>query len=139
MDKIAGLIKEKVVIQRGFTRYTPRNAEYFEFADNLEPFFSKARIVVSHSATSLIEFVLNEKKPIITVPRRADFGEHINDHQVEFARYLEHKTGIKAIINIKDLTPELLMHYDTKAKVDSQGKKKLQHFLKNLLSLYDKR
>jgi UDP-N-acetylglucosamine transferase subunit ALG13 len=30
MDKIAGLIKEKVVIQRGFTRYTPRNAEYFE-------------------------------------------------------------------------------------------------------------
>lgn len=137
MDKIAGILKEKVVIQRGFTKYAPKNAEYFDFADNLEPYFSKARIVISHSATSLVEFVLTQKKPIITVPRRADFGEHINDHQVEFAQYLENKMLIKAVININDITPELLMNYKNLPKVSLKGMTKLKSFLKTLISIYE--
>lgn len=137
MDEIAGRIKEKVIIQRGFTQYTPKNAEYFEFAPNLTPYFSKARLVISHAATSSVEVVLNQKKPIITVPRRALFGEHINDHQVEFAHYLQQKTGIRAIINIRDLTPELVMSYKTHAKIDPVGKRKLQSFLSKLISTYD--
>ena len=128
MDKIAGLLKEKVIIQRGFNKYTPQNAEYFDFADNLEPYFSKARIVISHSATSLVEFVLTQKKPIIAVPRRADFGEHINDHQVEFARYLEHKLGIKAVMNIHEITSALLIGYNTLPRVDRSGMKRCKIF-----------
>lgn len=137
MDEIAGKIKEKVVIQRGFTRYKPVNADYFDFAPNLTPYFSKARIVISHSATSLVEFLLTEKKPLITIPRQAQFKEHINDHQVEFAEYLHHKMGVKNIINIEDLTPELITTYKKQARVTRDGLKKLQLFFTRLIDHYE--
>jgi len=128
IDEIAPKIKEKIIIQKGFTRYVPKNAEFFTFAPNLEPYFRKARIVISHSATSLLEFVLFNKKPLITVPRQEKFGEHINDHQVEFAEFLEAKTGIKAIVNINELDENLLSNYKKIAKIKKGNLKKLQRF-----------
>ena len=128
IDKIAHKIKEKIIIQRGFTKYRPKNCEYFDFADSLEPYFKKARLVISHSATSLLEFVLFNKKPLITVPRQKKFREHLNDHQVEFALFLDERTGIKAILEIEQLTPELLKNYNILARIDRSKLKNLQSF-----------
>ncbi len=128
IDEIAPKIKEKIIIQRGFTKYIPKNAESFTFTSNLEPYFKKARLVISHSATSTLEFVLFNKKPLITVPRQKKFGEHINDHQVEFAEFLETKTGVKAIIDINDLNAELLANYNVIAKIKKDNLKRLQSF-----------
>lgn len=137
MDTLAGMLKEKVIIQRGFTRCPIKHATYFDFAPDLNPYFSKARLVISHSATSLIEFVLSQKKPLITVPRQARFKEHLNDHQVEFAQYLASKTGIKAVMDVRELTPALLSNYTTLARVDASGLKKLKHFLTEVLDTYE--
>ena len=131
IDEIAPLIKEKIIIQRGFTRYRPKNAEYFDFAHNLEGYFKKSRLVISQSATSLLEFVLSHKKPVITVPRQKKYGEHINDHQVEFAVYLTKKTGILSIFNIEDITPKLIRKYNRIARIDKENLKKLQDRFKN--------
>ena len=76
----------------------------------------------------MLEFVLNHKKPIITVPRKAQYGEHINDHQVEFAEALQQKTGIKAIFNIDEITPELLATYKKTPHIKKEPLKKLQSF-----------
>jgi UDP-N-acetylglucosamine transferase subunit ALG13 len=111
IDEIAPLIKEKIIVQRGFTKYVPKNVEYFDFADNLDTYFKDARLVITHSATSLIEFIMSHKKPIITVPRQARYSEHINDHQIEFAEYLSKHTGILCVLKIEDLTPQLLSNY----------------------------
>lgn len=138
MDQIAGQISEKVIIQRGFTRCPLHHADYFDFAPDLNPYFSKARLVISHSATSLIEFVLSQKKPLITVPRQARYKEHLNDHQVEFAHYFASKTGIKAVINIEELTPSLLAHYKKIAHVDRSGFARLKHFLMEVINQYEK-
>ncbi|MBI3333860.1 beta-1,4-galactosyltransferase [Candidatus Pacearchaeota archaeon] len=128
IDEIAPEIKEKIIVQRGFTKYTPKNIEYFEFADSLDPYFKKARLVITHSATSLLEFVLKYKKPIITVPRQKRFGEHLNDHQVEFAEALQQKTGIKAILDIRELTPALLQTYKQKPRISTKNLHALQSF-----------
>lgn len=132
IDSIAPKIKEKIIIQRGFTKYKPKNAESFEFADSLDPYFKKARLVVCHSATSVMEFTLNNKKPLITVPRQKKFGEHINDHQVEFAEALNQKTGILAIYDINDLTPELLTNHNTLPKIKKDNLKNLQNYFINV-------
>lgn len=134
IDEIAPKIKEKIIIQRGFTKYTPKNAEYFEFADNLEPYFKKSRLVIAHSATSLLEFVLTNKKSIITVPRQKKFGEHINDHQVEFAEAISKQTGLLAIYDIGDLTPELLSRYDKVPNINKRNLIKLQSFFKRVFA-----
>ncbi|MEK6825875.1 MAG: glycosyltransferase [Nanoarchaeota archaeon] len=130
IDEIALQVKEKIIIQRGFTTYVPVNCESFEFADSLEPYFKKAKLVISQSATSLLEFVLFNKKPLITVPRQKKYHEHLNDHQVEFAVFLEKKTGIKAILDIRDLTPELLNTYKKIAVIKKQNLHKLQEYFK---------
>src|SRR3989344_2947516 len=78
IDEIAPKIKEKIIIQRGFTKYVPKNVEFFEFTDDMDHYYKNARIVIAQSATSLIEFILNYGKPVITVPRESKYNEHIN-------------------------------------------------------------
>lgn len=130
IDAIAPKVKEKIIIQTGFTKYKPKNVEYFDFAPNLKPYFKDARIVISHSATSLLEFVLEHKKPIITVPRQKRYDEHMNDHQVEFAEALTKQTGIRMILDIKEITPELLSLYSSLPKIKKDNLHKLQSFFK---------
>lgn len=132
IDLLAKELKEEVIIQRGFSSYVPRNTKSFTFADDLKPYYAKARLVISHSATSVLEYMLTQKRPIITVPRQKKYGEHINDHQVEFALFLAKKTGIPAILSLSDLTLDMLKNYHKKPVVDRRNLVKLQHYFKNL-------
>ena len=134
IDEIDHKIKEKIIIQRGFTKYIPKNVESFTFADNLEPYLNEARLVISHSATSLLEFVLKNKKPIITVPRQKKFKEHINDHQVEFALFLKERYGVEAILDVTKITPELLKKYKHIMKVKKDNLTKIQSYFKEVLN-----
>lgn len=135
IDEIAPKIKEEIIIQRGFTKYAPKNVKYFDFTDKIDDYYKKARLVIAQSATSLIEFVLKYGKPVITVPREAKYKEHINDHQVEFAEYFSKKSGVLMIRNMKDLTPELLNKYNKKTKVDLNGLHKIQKRIIGVIEL----
>ena len=126
IDEIAPYINEKIIVQIGFTKYKPVNVEYFDFTQNLDEYYKKARIVISHSATTLLEFVLNQNKPVISVPRQKRYGEHINDHQVEFALYLSKRLGIITIMDINKITPDLIKSYNKVAEIDRTSLKKLQ-------------
>ncbi len=128
MDEIAPFLKEKVVIQKGFTDYVPRHADSFAFTDDMEGYYSKARLVISQAATTVIEFALHQK-PLIIVPRQKRFGEHINDHQVEFAEYFAQKTGVLCVMKIDALTPALLRGYRSQPHLKKDGLHKLQHYL----------
>lgn len=104
MDKIAGEIDEKVIIQTGHGKLQPKNAEYFNFIskDEIEEIFKKARVIVSHAGMGTIITATKHKKPLIIVPRLKDFKEEpLDDHQVEICKMLEDK--IQVIWNIKDL------------------------------------
>ena len=138
IDEIAPYLKEKIVVQRGFTRYIPKNCESFEFTPDLDRYYKKARLVVAQSATSLLEFALKYKKPVITVPRQKKYHEHINDHQVEFAVYFAKKTGIKAILNMEEITPNLLRDYKSVPRLRKDGLIKLQTYFMHLFEKLSK-
>ncbi len=138
IDEIAPLLKEEIIVQRGFTKYIPKNVKYFDFVPDLSPYFQKARIVITHSATSLIEFVFATQKPVITVPRQAKFGEHINDHQIEFAEWLSKKTGLMCVLDIKRITPDLLRSYSFLPRIDKNNLKRFQRRLKEEISILGK-
>ena len=133
IDEIAPKIKEKIIIQRGFTKYVPKNCESFEWAPSLEPYYKKARIVISHAASSAWEFVYKYRKPLIVVPRQYKFNEHMNNHQVEFAESFEKKTEVKAIYNINDLTPELLKSYNKVGTINKENLIRLQNYMKKVI------
>lgn len=104
MDEIAGKIREKVVMQVGHTQCEPKNAEYFRFKDYQETkkLIKNARILVCQAAMTIIDSLM-EGTPVIAVPRLKKFGEHMNDHQLIFAKKLKESGLISVIENIDEL------------------------------------
>lgn len=53
-----------------------------------------ARIVVGHAGIGTVLSAAEHDRPLVVLPRRADLGEHRNDHQLATARRLEGRAGL---------------------------------------------
>lgn len=80
-----GNIKEKVVVQAGFTKYKSKNMEIFDLIDreNFEKLINSCDVLITHGGVGSIMTGLNHNKKIIVAPRLARYGEHLNDHQLQ--------------------------------------------------------
>lgn len=89
LKAVDGLIEdglnEEVFAQIGYSDYKPLNYRYKEFLDREEfsSIMGKARIVITHGGTGAIIGALKKGKKVIAVPRLAEFGEHVDDHQLQ--------------------------------------------------------
>ncbi len=98
-----GVITENVKIQTGFSTYEPKYCEwsklipYQQMVQNVED----ARIVITHGGPASFVMPLQIGKTPIVVPRQHKFNEHVNDHQVEFARNVAERMG--TIIEVEDI------------------------------------
>jgi len=93
MDEIAPLIPNEIVIQRGYSRYLPKNTTCFDFIsmDIAIEYIRKSELVVSHAGIGTIILCKEYGVPILIFPRRKKYGEHMNDHQMEIAKALEER------------------------------------------------
>jgi UDP-N-acetylglucosamine transferase subunit ALG13 len=57
--------------------------------ERLERLIREADLIITHAGVGSVVRSLNAGKPTIVVPRRRDLGEHIDDHQSEFADRME--------------------------------------------------
>lgn len=103
-------ITEKVFIQIGYSDYIPQNCEYTQFLkyDEMSKFIKEARIVITHGGPASFLSVLEINKTPIIVPRKEEYGEHVNNHQQEFVAKLN-KFGYELVVvkNIKNLKQEI--------------------------------
>ncbi len=76
---------EDVFAQIGYSDYLPKNFSYKKFLDRDEfsVEMSKAEIVITHGGTGAIIGAVKKGKKVIAVPRRAKYGEHVDDHQLQ--------------------------------------------------------
>ena len=103
------VIQEKVIAQIGSSKYTPKNYEWFRFTSK-EVYWNtmkESKIVITHGGVGSITTALKFNKRTIVVPRRKEFGEIVNDHQLEIARELERQGKIIAVYDIQDLEKAL--------------------------------
>ncbi len=112
--KIKGVIKEKVVIQTGYSTYKPKACEYSDFFPykKMVSFVDEARIVITHGAPSSFIMALQVGKVPIVVPRRRDYGEHVNDHQIKFCRTLAERQGNVIVVEDTDKLGQTIEDYD---------------------------
>ena len=93
IDKVIakGLIKEKIFAQIGLCDYRPRNMEYTEILEKgvFDSCFREAAGIISHAGIGTITMALHLGKPLLVLPRRKCFGEHVNDHQLATAKKYE--------------------------------------------------
>ena len=116
IDRLAGNkdITEEVIIQTGYSTYDPKYCKwqklfsYREMQKNIE----RARIVITHGGPSSFIAPLQIGKIPIVVPRKCQFNEHVNDHQVVFCNAV--KERVRNIIVVEDIghLGEIIKSYD---------------------------
>ena len=109
-----GKIKEEVIIQKGYTDYEPQNCECHKLIgyEDMKKYIADARIVVTHGGPASFVAPLSIGKIPVVVPRQYKYNEHVNDHQLEFAREVEKR--MKNIIvaeNEKEIV-DAIVNYD---------------------------
>lgn len=107
LDEIVGngIIEDEVFAQIGTADYLPQNYKYKLFVDKEEfnEYQEKADIIISHGGTGALIGASKKGKNIIAVPRLAQYGEHIDDHQLQIVNVLEKEGYVRAVYNINDL------------------------------------
>ena len=141
MDMWAENHDEKVIIQSGYSTYEPKNCEWKKLLpyDEMNNLIEKARIVITHGGPSSFVAPLMIGKTPIVVPRKKEFGEHVNDHQVRFCRQVEDRIG--SIIVIEDINElgELIDTYEESIiKMSRNMKSNNNAFCDELSSIVDR-
>ena len=115
MDELAPEISEEIVMQIGFDSYRPDHSKYFSFVPHEEylDLFKKSKLVISHCATGPIIYAKKFNKPIILFPRRADLGEHVDNHQIETAHSVEGIKGIQVVYHEDELKEAVIALINT--------------------------
>lgn len=101
-----GAIAEPVFVQTGYCTYEPKHCEWARFvpAPEMRSLMEGADVVVTHGGpSSFVEAMAAGKVPVV-VPRRAEYGEHVNDHQADFVRRVAERVGgIVPVYDVSDL------------------------------------
>lgn len=108
------IIQEDVIIQTGFSTYEPQYCQwsklipYQQMVKNVED----ARIVITHGGPASFVMPLQIGKIPIVVPRQHKYNEHVNDHQVEFARNVAERMGTIILVEDIDKIGNIIRNYD---------------------------
>ena len=135
-----GTIEEEVIIQSGFSTYntkkciTKKLIPYSEMMKNIE----KARIIITHGGPATFVIPLQMGKIPIVVPRQKKFNEHVNDHQLEFAKMVSERQGnIIVIEDIKELEQAINKYNDIVEKMPREVASNNEKFNKEFKCIID--
>jgi UDP-N-acetylglucosamine transferase subunit ALG13 len=97
--------KEEIFAQIGESSYRPHN---FEGVSSLEKRLFDKRIreasgIISHAGMGTIMMALDNRKPLLVMPRLKKYGEVVNDHQVAIAKRFEKLGHILVAYDVEDL------------------------------------
>ncbi len=109
-----GIIDEEVVMQTGYSTYKPQYCRWqklFPYQEMLK-LVDEARIVITHGGPSSFIMPLQIGKTPIVVPRRHEFNEHVNDHQVSFSKAVAERMGTIIVVDEMDKLGKTITNYD---------------------------
>lgn len=80
-----GNIRDKVIVQSGFTKFSSKNMEVIDLMpmDEFKMNIETCDILITHGGVGTILDGLKLGKKIIAFPRLSKYKEHANDHQVQ--------------------------------------------------------
>lgn len=134
------LIDEEVVMQTGYSTYEPKYCiwkKLFPYQDMVK-YVNEARIVITHGGPSSFIMPMQIGKVPIVVPRQQKFGEHVNNHQVDFCREVANRQ--KNIIDIEDigqLRKAILDYEETVSGIENRQVSNNEKFCTELKKIVD--
>ena len=74
---------------------------------SLFQYMKEAEVVISHAGVNSIISCMKLHKPLLITPRRASFGEHVDNHQVEIASLMADKFEVTVDYDLDNLQQTL--------------------------------
>lgn len=129
------MIKEKIVVQLGFTDYKFKSRkiepEKYMSQEKFDSTFRGAEIIITHGGSGNILDAISQGKPVVAVPRLSKFGEHVNDHQLQIVKEMEKLGNVFAVYDIGKLSEAI-----KRAKV--AGAKKVKRKTPEIFGIVEK-
>jgi UDP-N-acetylglucosamine transferase subunit ALG13 len=133
--KKEGKITEEVIMQIGYSQYEPVCCTWqrlYPYQQMME-WVEKARIVITHGGPSSFIMPLQIGKIPIVVPRQKQYGEHVNDHQLAFARAVaQRQKNIVVVEDVEKLEDILSRYEEVVASMSGMSGSNNQAFNENL-------
>jgi biofilm PGA synthesis N-glycosyltransferase PgaC len=116
----ANLKGEPVVVQHGASTVRPPGVRGFDYlsVDAFDALIRSSRVVVTHAGVGSVAAALAHGRRPVVVPRLGRFNEHVDDHQVFFARRLQ-EAGLATLVENTDQLPEVVARQDHSAAAHS--------------------
>ena len=96
---------EKIVVQSGSTAFKSKDMEIKDYiaVKRFEELIDEADIVITHAGVGTILTALKKNKKIIAAARLKQYGEHVNDHQVQILDTFEKAGYVLGLRNFDEL------------------------------------
>lgn len=90
VDQYAVTMHEETLMQTGYGSFVPKSGKSFDFLDFDEMIeeLKNSEVVITHGGPGSIMLALEHGKCPIVAPRMEKYQEHVNNHQVEFCRFV---------------------------------------------------
>lgn len=104
---LAPTLPQPLVVQHGVTPFCLQACRAIPFLgmEEFEFFIADAELLILHAGAGSVIHALRSGKVPVVVPRRSLYGEHVDDHQVEFACALA-ETGRVVIVEDLEQLPD---------------------------------
>ena len=105
-----GTIKEEVIVQAGYTKFQSDKMRIIDLIskEQLEQFQDEADLIITHGGVGSIISSIEKGKKVIAVPRMHEYGEHVNNHQIEIVKDFNDKGYIIGIEKVEDLKQAII-------------------------------
>ena len=100
-----GTIKEEVIVQAGSTKYESQKMKQFDLLpkEQIEELKETASFIITHGGVGSILSSIKLGKKVIAVPRLQEYGEHVNNHQIQIIENFEKQGYIIGVENLENL------------------------------------
>lgn len=127
-----GTIKEKVIVQAGYTDYISENMEILKMIpmEEFDKYIKECDLLITHAGVGSIMTGLSNNKKVIAAARLKEYNEHTNDHQIQIATEFSKEGYIIYLDNFDNLDKTL-------EKVKTFKPKKFKYNNKNFINIIE--
>lgn len=100
-----GIIHDHLIVQAGSTKYESKHMKIIDYIDmdTFNSMIEQCDLMITHAGVGTIINGINQNKKILAVARRAEYGEHENDHQVEITTKFSEMGYIVGCLDVEEI------------------------------------
>ena len=117
------IFDDEVIVQTGYSTYVPKHCEWHKLYpyNKMLELVNQARIVITHGGPSSFIMPLQIGKTPIVVPRQKQYGEHVNDHQLDFCKAVEERFGNIVVAENDEELKSAIVNYNAYVSTKTRG------------------